>query len=171
MVVAMSDYFDYIGHIRLDPPLNAAESEYLTAFAETTHVAEDPSPYFVSDNPRAPKDVGGQGWTVLNRRDDMPDACCAWIPSCRGRCLTVENKGGQTRGAADWLRWLTDHFLKPNAKAASSGNPEFQAFTFDHRLEAMVAAHSGNSGRLWLIGAEEYDVWERDLWPGEYDYK
>lgn len=48
----------YLGHIQVRPALNEAEFAYLTAFSETPHVVEDPHRYFVSDNPRAPRDVG-----------------------------------------------------------------------------------------------------------------
>jgi hypothetical protein len=160
----------YVGHIQVTPPLNNAEFEYLTAFAETPHVAEDPSPYAVSDNPRAPRPVGPKGYSVLNRRDDLPDCICPWIPSCGGRCFVIKDDRGQHHDAAKWLQWIVDHFLKPGALAGVSGDDDFAEFTFDHSLGAAVAAHRSDSGRLWLIRAGEHEVFEDVVWWGQFEY-
>lgn len=90
----------YLGHIQVRPALNEAEFAYLTAFSETPHVVEDAHRYFVSDNPRAPRDVGERGFRVLDRRDDLPDVFCPWVPSCGGECLVVDDLDGQARDAA-----------------------------------------------------------------------
>src|SRR3954447_5570617 len=121
----------YLGHIKVTPPLNDVEHQYLTAFAETPHVREDPGPYAVADNPRAPRPVGPDGYRVLNQRDDTPDVMCSWVPSCHGGCLVINGDHGEHRHAAEWLQWLVDHFLRPGAKAAASGVEEFDGFTFD----------------------------------------
>ena len=160
----------YLGHIKVTPPLNDVEYQYLTAFAETPHVAEDAGPYVVADNPLAPRPVGPERFSVLNSRDDMPDPMCAWVPSCHGECLVINGDHGEHRQAAKWLQWLVDHFLKPDAKAARSGLPDFDGFTFDHALDAAVAAHRSDSGRLWLIHGDGEDVRESVIWPGEYVY-
>lgn len=157
----------YLGHIQVRPALNDAEFAYLTAFSETPHVVEDPHRYFVSDNPRAPREVGEQGFRVLGRRDDLPDVFCPWVPSCGGGCLVVDDVDGQARDAARWLQFLVDHFLKVGAEASRSGLEEFAAFAFDHKLDAAVAAHRSDSGRLWLIRPEGDAITEEVVWWGE----
>jgi hypothetical protein len=164
--MAFSTHF--LGHIQVRPALNDAEFAYLTAFAETPHVVEDPHRYFVSDNPRAPRDVGPRGYRVLERRDDLPDVFCPWVPSCHGECLVVDDMDGQARDAAKWLQFVFDQFLKPGAEASRSGLDEFAPFTFDHRLDAAVAAHRSDSGRLWLIRPEGDEITEEVVWWGEF---
>lgn len=158
----------YLGHIQVRPALNDAEFAYLTAFSETPHVVEDPHRYFVSDNPRAPRDVGEQGFRVFERRDDLPDVFCPWVPSCGGECLVVDDLDGQARDAAKWLQFLLDHFLRPAAQASRSALDDFAAFTFDHSLDAAVAAHRSDSGRLWLIRPQGHEVTEEIVWWGEF---
>ena len=160
----------YLGHIKVTPPLNDVEYQYLTAFAETPHVEEDAGPYVVDDNPLAPRPVGPDGYAVLNRRDDVPDVACCWVPSCHGECLVINRDHGEHRAAAEWLQWLVDHFLKPAAHASATGLSEFEGFTFNHSLDAAVAAHRSDSGRLWLIHGDGHDVYESIVWPGEYAY-
>lgn len=109
----------------------------------------------------------------LHRRTaalSVPDVMCPWVPACFGGCLVIGDDSGEHRHAARWLQWLVDHFLKPDAVVASSGLDEFAEFTFDHELDAAVAAHRSDSGRLWLIRADGHEVHEEVVWPGEYEW-
>jgi hypothetical protein len=162
----MAYSINYVGHISVTPPLNEAEFSYLTAFGETAHVA-GMGVYEVADNPRAPRPEGGI--RLLERPTDLPDVVCPWAPSCAGRCLIPDGRNDH-RDAARWLQFLVDHFLKPGARASSSDNQEFAAFTFDHHLGAVVAAHRSDSGALWLIRAFGDEVSEETVWPGVFAY-
>jgi hypothetical protein len=161
----------YLGHIRVRPALNEAEFAYLTAFGETAHVVEDPHRYHVSDNPRAPLPVTpDRGYRILERRDDLPDVMCPWVPACGGECLAIGRDDGQQRDAAKWLQFLLDHFLRPGAEATRSDLDEFAEFTFDHTLGAVVAAHRSDTGRLWLIRPEGDEITEEIVWWGQAEW-
>lgn len=166
MLLAMAYSIDYVGHIKVTPPLNEAEFSYLTAFCESTHEF-GMGKYDVSDNPRAPHPDGGA--RVLERPKDLPDVFCPWLPSCAGRCLVIPDDGSDRRDAAVWLQFLVDHFLKPGGHASRTGIDEFASFTFDHSLDAVVAAHRSDSGALWLIRADGDEVYEETIWLGERD--
>lgn len=161
----MAYSIDYIGHISVFPPLNEAEFSFLTAFCESTHEL-GMAKYDVSDNPRAPHPAGAV--RALERPNDLPGVFCPWLPSCTGRCFVIPNDGSDRRDAAVWLEFLIDHFLKPGAQASRSGIEEFASFAFDHRVDAVVAAHRSDSGALWLIRADGDEVTEETVWPGEF---
>lgn len=48
---------DFIGHVDIDPPLNDAEIEYLTAFSESRRCLRPGGPYAVPGNARAENPV------------------------------------------------------------------------------------------------------------------
>jgi hypothetical protein len=159
----------YLGHIKVDPPLNEAEFQYLTAFGEALH---EPGPhvYDVPDNPLAPEEFGDRPYRVIERRDDVPDAACAWVPSCHGGCLVIRDDSGEHRRATQWLQWIYDHFLRSGALEADSGRDDFAEFSFDHRLDAAVAAHRSETGGLVIIRPRGDVVREEVVWPGEPEW-
>lgn len=60
--------------------------------------------------------------------------------------------------AEAWLQYLIDHFLRPGALAQTSGRPEFEAFTFDHRLNGTIAAERDDTRELWLIQCRDNEI-------------
>ena len=77
----------------------------------------------------------------------------------------------------DWLRYLIEHFLRPGARAGSSGLGYFEEFTFDHVLDGVVAGSRRDTCELFLIDVLDNKVtktvlrrgdpqpWELDLLP------
>lgn len=103
------------GRVRVIPPLNEAEREFL-------------------------RDVGDGGGTLRGTptgRGDLgvPFARLAWRPCERGCCLTWDSSE-LSRHLAATLRFLVDHLLRPGAKAA--GHRRFPDFTCDHVLDGVV---------------------------------
>jgi hypothetical protein len=52
------------------------------------------------------------------------------------------------------LTFLVTHYLGPEARAKDSDNPDFEAFTFDHRLDGLIAAERDDTEELFLIRVE-----------------
>ena len=65
------------------------------------------------------------------------------------------------------MDYLIDHFLRPGALASTSDDRAFAAFTFDHRVDGVVAARRQDTRRLWLIQVIDNEVVERTLVEGE----
>lgn len=61
------------------------------------------------------------------------------------------------------MAYLIDHFLRPDALAKQSAAPWFVGFTFDHRLNGVVAACPRDTHGLFLIEVADNVVSERPL--------
>lgn len=85
--------------------------------------------------------------------EDGPSPRCHWIPSPPGDGLTWDGEPDASEPAA-WLRYLINHFLKPNAHR--SRLPGYGRFTFDHYANGVVTVRE--EGREWLIVALDNDV-------------
>lgn len=155
----------FCGHIRVTPPLNVAEFTYLAAFSESRRHAGRDHPY---DVPGHPHDDGPD--CTIDRYntpvDGQPELWCPWVPCCAGECLTVDD-AEKVGAPVEWLQYLLDHFLRPDARAASSRSSDFEAFTFDHVLSDAVAMHCTETGELSLIGIEDSRVVQVIVCPGE----
>lgn len=75
-------------------------------------------------------------------------------------CRSVEN-------ALKWLTYLVEHFLRPGAYAQASGLPYFADFTFDHRLDGVVAGCRRDNKELFLVRVDDNAVIEEVLRPAD----
>lgn len=162
---------DFVGHIDIHPHLNEHEQAYLSTFSDTRRWARPGGSYAVPANPVA--DEATQGSYSVDRRmvaEGQPGFSCGWTPCWDGCCLGhdgVEKFYQSTR----WMTYLIDHFLKPGAFAADSGLDCFEHFTFDHRLDGIVAACRRDTKELFLIRVEDSLVAEEILRSGDPDYE
>ena len=134
----MYDDTDFIGCIRVSPPLNEHE---VGALRDLTHsrrtLRSTPTGRGNSEVPFAPL-----GWDVCL------DGCCLWWP---GR----EESGWMV----PTLRFLVDHWFGHGA--VGEGHPKLAAFTFDHVLDGLLLVHG--CSRLLLIEVSSNDVTCREV--------
>ena len=160
---------DFVGHIDVDPALNQDEIEYLTAFARSRRFDRPDGPYAVPGNPYA-EEAPEEDVDRYNRRaPGQPELWCQWVPCWDGCCLSFDGNEKFYEPVA-WLRYLVDHFLKPDAKASRSGRPEFEHFTFDHAVEGMVVGCRRDNKELFIIEAAGCRVSSTILRPGDPSY-
>lgn len=156
---------DYLGHFTIDPPLNDAERDYLAAFCESRRWARPGGPYAVPPHPLA-EEAHETDVEAFNRcAAGQPDLWCQWVPCPTGCCLSWDGREHFLAGTR-WLQYLVDHFLRPGGEASRSGDPAFEGFTFDHRVDGVVAACRRDTRRLFLIEAVDGVVVEHELVAG-----
>lgn len=157
---------DFIGHVDIDPPLNQDEIAYLTAFSSSRRCDRPGGPYAVPGNPRA-EDLPTE---VSNRvPEGQPGYWCDWVPCWDGCCLAY-NGHEKFYGSTRWMRYLIEHFLKPDALASRSGSTLFDGFTFDHVLEGMVVGCRRDNKELFAIVVADNEIREEILRPADPRY-
>jgi hypothetical protein len=153
---------EVLGEVEVRPRLNDAEIDYLTAFARTRRWFRPQGPYVVL-GPDA--DETYDDLAAINRPwPGEPSLACDWVPCDSGRRMCFNGRESFAR-PAEWLRYLIDTFLGPQAIARSSGEAVFERFTFDHVLNGVFALRRSDTGRLWLIQVDDNVVTERELVP------
>jgi len=154
---------DYVGHIEIDPPLNDAEIEYLTAFCDSRRFVRS-SPYDVPGNPWAETSDGVPPELYNQPPPGQPDLWCDWSVCWDGCCLAW-NGTEKSYAMIAWLRYLIAHFLRPGGRAAR--DPRFGRFSFDHRLDGMVVGCRRDTKELFVVKVTNNRVTERILRAGE----
>jgi hypothetical protein len=135
---------DFSGAVSIEPPLNAAEIEFLTKFAETRRMARTKGPYFV--------DGGGDYGQA--REDDVtdynrppagqPGLWCQWVPSEDG--TTIAHDGGEKfYDSPEWMTYLIDHFLKPGAIA------DLPFLQKNHIVNGVIKAQGEDMDDRWKL--------------------
>ena len=171
----------YLGRLDIEPRLNQAEVQWLTAYAELDR-RYFTDPYEVPMNPRAfrieqdrrreeraqdretavPKRArrakDPEPFSTLTPRDGSPYPHLDWRPCPEGCCLAWDSSTEKSRMAEAWLQYLIDHFLRPGAIARTSGRSDFDAFTFDHTLNGVIAAQRDDTRELWLIRCRANEI-------------
>lgn len=122
------------GSVSVSPALNKAERDYLTTFAGTRR---EPGPLW-------PRQVAGE-----------PSWWCHWAPSTDGSTLRWDGQEKFYAGT-EWMAYLIDNFLRPEATAAQTGDAQFAGFTFDHRCSGTIFALA--SPELGVIEAWRLEV-------------
>jgi hypothetical protein len=160
---------DFIGHVDISPPLNDAEQDYLTAFRLSRRFDRPDGPYAVPGNPYL-DERDGRDIDAYNRvAPGQPELWCQWEMCWDGCCVAWDGHEKFYR-PVEWLRYLIEHFLGPGAHAASSGLPQFEGFTFDHRLDGLVIGNRRDTRELFAICVQDNVVTQRVLMPGDTEY-
>lgn len=140
----------YLGYLTISPPLNSAEVEWLSGFADWAGLP-DGDPYSLPMNPRAAlaqafHDAGGS----MSPTGNVPYGVQHWRVCEHGDRISW-HRSEKSNDAIAALRFLVDHYLGPGARAQGSDNPDFADFTFDHRLDGVVAGARDDTDELFLV--------------------
>src|ERR687896_580522 len=110
---------EVLGEVEIRPRLNEAEIDYLTAFARTRRWFRPQGPYVVL-GPDA-TETYDEALAAINRPwPGEPSLACDWVPCDSGRRMCFNGRESFCR-PAEWLRYLIDTFLGPNAAAIHRG--------------------------------------------------
>ncbi|MEO7422031.1 MAG: hypothetical protein ABIU87_06520 [Ornithinibacter sp.] len=145
----------YLGFLTITPHLNPAEVQWLSGFADWGALP-DGDPFHLPMNPRAAlakafADAGGS----LCARGSVPYGVEHWRVCEHGERVTWRRGSEKSNDAVQALTFLVENYLGPDAKAKDSDNPDFADFTFDHRLDGVIAAEREDTDELFLIRAKD----------------
>lgn len=157
----------YMGSFRIDPPLNEAETTWLRAYAASDRGAYPDDPFGLAMNPRAEFSARWAHGSSPERATapGVPGEHCDWAPSGDGHHLAWK-EADKSHDARYWLPYLVDTFIGPGATAAASGHPDFAEFTFDHKVNGVVAVRSGANGRIYLLVFDDNHLHHVTIAPG-----
>jgi hypothetical protein len=147
---------DFDGNVEVNPPLNPVEIAYLQRFAETRRMRRSNGPYYLSDS-----DFGqAHEDDILDYNDPpegQPSLWCNWTPSDGGGSIGWD--GSEKFYESEWwMQYIIDHFLRPGAVAASSGDPQFEGFTFDHVVNGTIDAQGEDYADHWRLVVKDNEV-------------
>lgn len=153
---------EFTGEVRIDPPLNRAEREYLLRFGASRRMSRPGGRYATgSDGEDKQVDVDA-GNTPPH---GQPGLWCQWVPTEDGSALVWDGREKFYKSSR-WMKYLIDTFLRPGAKLKSElrypfggdDHPdEFAHFTFDHVLNGDIVAR-GQDGASWRIEVVDNEV-------------
>lgn len=137
---------EFSGCVRIDPPLNQEEIDYLNKFSGTRRMDRSSGPYFVDGDGFAGQGDGPD--TIYNYNKPpkgQPGLWCNWEPSEDGKYIRWN--GGEKFYESDaWMDYLITHFLRPGARAKS-------------KLPFLQANHICN-GEILAQGEDLHDRWK-----------
>lgn len=150
---------EFFGSVKVDPPLNKEEIEYLYKFADTRRMNRKKGPYF----------VGGSGFAGQGMDEDIidyntppegqPGLWCQWIPVIsekdeNGNPVSangIEWDGGEKfYNAPEWMQYIIDHFIGPEP-IAKKVDPENFSFLQGHDVNGEIEAQGENYDDHWLL--------------------
>lgn len=126
---------DFSGQVKVDPPLNAEEITFLTKFNKTRRMDRTHGPYFVDGSGFHGQDHDNDIVDFNRPPKGQPGLWCQWTPTEDG--TAIEWDGGEKfYESAEWMKYLIEHFLKPDALAKNQ-LPFLQGHTCNGEIEAV----------------------------------
>lgn len=125
---------EYSGRIKISPPLNQAEIDYLQKFAQTRHCIRQQGEFYV-DGSYGQDEVG-----ILSMNTPYPNQPSLWCnfeASADGTAL-VWNGTEKTYEGPKWIAYLIKNFLSADSPIKSLTGDHF--FTFDHVCNGKLLA-------------------------------
>lgn len=130
----MGYYTEFDGQLRIDPPLNTAEVDYLNDFFTTEH--PNTTTGMLAGSARWPKPGI---WCDLK----ATTTSLAWNGSKKTYDLEV------------WVAWVIDHMLSARARpivtAHLNNDPRLAAFTCDHVVNGLMTARGEDAEDRWAL--------------------
>lgn len=160
---------NYLGHVAIVPALNKAEYDYLMAFSGSRRSLRPGGPYAVTpkDPHTGSTDADVKRYNAI--ATGQPGYWCQWTACPHGCCLNWDGREKFYAGPA-WLQYLINHFLREGALAATSGDPQFADFTFDHRMNGVVVGEQQDLRELFILWVEDDEVRQETLRRADPDY-
>lgn len=131
----------FIGCIRVSPPLNDDELDFLDELAESGRTLRS-----------TPTGRGNSG---------VPFARLAWEACLDGCCLWWDPDREATKWMLPSLAFLIDHLFRPGAKG--EGRHQFEGFTFDHVLTGVVVGQGHRDVATTLVEVTDNVVSVRQI--------
>jgi len=131
----------FIGRIRVSPPLNEDERDFLFGLAESGRTLRS-----------TPTGRGNSG---------VPFARLAWRACLDGCCLSWDPDHEATKWMLPSLAFLIDHLFRPGAKG--EGRHQFEEFTFDHVLTGVVVGQGHHDVDTTLVEVTDNVVSVRQI--------
>ena len=158
----MGLHTDYLGSLRIQPPLSPAEVEFLKSFHRTRHCG-DRAALDVVTHP-ADNDQAGDVTSSSRVAVGMPELWCPWTCCDEGCCLRWD-QGEKPYAPHQWLRYLIDTFLRPGAALAADPAARAVGLTFDHVLSGMLVGERRETAELFALAVKDNVVRRRTLVP------
>lgn len=148
---------EFTGSVTIDPPLNEHELAYLARFNHTRRMDRERGPYFVEGSDGAYGHGQGDDADITRYNDPdptQPSLWCGWVPTTDGAEIVWDGVE-KFYGSADWMVYLIDHFLKPDAHAKTYTGPHrpdaFDHFTFNHTINGRIRAEGEDANDRWTL--------------------
>ena len=146
---------EFYGEFDVSPALNQEEIKFLLAFSNSRRMARRSSPYRIDgEDMRFVSGVGDDD--VLNGNGPppgQPGLWCQWIPNEDGTEIKWD-EGEKFYEAEKWIKYLIEHFLKPNC-IAKEQLPFLQT---NHTVSGVIEAKGEEHGDNWKLIVEGNEV-------------
>jgi len=148
---------DFHGHIKVTPPMSAAEVKYINAFADSRRMDREAGPYFVGGTGEF-----GQGHDPdvrdHNRPDEsQPSLWCQWVASEDGEYIEWDGSEKFYESPA-WMEYILDHFLCENPIAKNANSKWLSEHLQGHTCNGVIEAQGEEPDDQWTLVVQNNKV-------------
>ena len=156
---------EYLGQLTITPRLNPTEVQWLLGFADWGGLGGGDA-FSLPMNPRAELAAAfDRAGGSLPTSHAIPYGVRDWVVCEHGDHVRWR-RAEKSNDAVRALKFLVRHYLGRDALAKESGHPDFAEFTFDHRLDGVIAGERDDTDELFLLRVIDNDITWETVVPG-----
>lgn len=148
---------EFSGQVKVDPPLNQDEINFLKKFAGTRRMARTKGPYYVDNEGFGGQDHENDIIDYNRPPAGQPGLWCQWIPTANGEAIKWDG-GEKFYESEDWMEYLIEHFIGSHPKAKSK-----LPFLRPHTLNGTILAQGEDLHDRWELVVVNNKVTRRNL--------
>ena len=148
---------DFDGQIKVDPPLNEQEIQYLNKFADSRRMDREKGPYYVDGSGFMGQNNDADVRNHNGPPDEQPGLWCKWGPTEDGTAIEW-NGDEKFYDSPEWMAYIVKHFFGANPVAKSE-----LPFLQGHTLNGTISAQGEEPDDMWLLHVKDNKVSTEDL--------
>lgn len=169
----MGYHTSFDGAVKIDPPLNSHEIDFLRDLAGTRRMNRTKGPLYVAETENFGQNRSEDVIDYNGSHPDQPGLWLQWTPSEDGTALEWD-EGEKFYESQEWMEYLVNNLLGPSALAYitthSDEDARLEHFTCNHKVSGIIYAQGEDSDDTWRLVVDNNMVRsERPTitWPGE----
>ena len=156
---------DFDGRIKINPPLNQAEIDYLNAFSRTRRMHREQGPFYVDFEGTRKGGYSEDEDGVINYNTPppgQPSLWCNFEPTVDGTAI-VWNQSEKTYEAKAWIEYIITRFLSPEAVTKEQNIEYIKDFQYNHICNGEFLAQGEDIRDRWLMVVKNNKVSTKKL--------
>lgn len=146
---------EFEGQIKINPPLNSDEINYLKKFNDTRRMMRKNGPYFVDGSGMMGQGEDKDIIEYNSPPEGQPGLWCQWTPTEDG--TAIEWDGGEKFYASEeWMEYIIKHFIGSNPIAPTKETT--LQFLKPHTLNGVIEAQGEDDEDHWFLVVEDNEV-------------
>ena len=169
----MGQHTTFVGYAVIEPPLSPSEVDLIGRLNRTRRCDAPGGALRIASDRQDEALLAADPDAYSRPAPDAPGFWCPWVSCDEGHCLNWDGMEKPYSGE-QWLRWIIDVLLRPDADVVGTDFAREHQLTCDHILDGIIVGERRETAEVYALEVEANIVRRRCLMqpmPGLEDWE